>query len=817
MTDALKKALALAEIGFYVFPTLTEDITLTLSNGEEKEYGVKMPDPRLARRGVLDATRDPGIIEDWWRDQPTSYPGVATGLSGLNVLDIDRKGDIDGQENLDKKWLDVPDTFSYDTPNNGIHRIYLAPSNVNLNGQSKYRKIEGIDRRAGNSYVVWYGPVPNPEDIHPAPEWLCDPATARSAAEFEGDVQKWYEHLTPGEPNALVRRALNRIPVDMSHSEMVEHQFEAIRLGAEGNPGVVQLLDAIEEAWLSRPAGNHETPENEWEFKFHEALASGVQKYGAQTDTVTSLYDYSLAIVPTSVPESLVSGTGGPLDSGQWSRLLGLLVEATDDDVLVATILWFAPKPSPLSREWGLEFVRNKRIPEARSTPEPVRENPALEEKREREMALSEPQMLGEEGYALLTPEERAIVASCPTFVDSYLFQGQQGGFANPVYFRSSAWTIASLVFAFRGFIPVTTTDKMGLNLWNLTLGDSGTGKSRAIKFRDAVLKAYFGMEDSEQPYNLGADSSPEGILLGLLQRDRKASFFGQDEGSGFFKKLAQKDWMSGLDDSLSRWYEGWVDPSSKISLKELRGKSALTSFHIQFYATPDRLTDILTREMFLSGFLARMSWSVGDPPIETDARFTLLQQDEVAEGFDEIAEPIRELVADLHHAASLFPEPTPILGTKKANARMGAAYKRMHTIAKQGENWDIIEPSITRLAETMRKCAAITAMYRGSAKIELSDALVAINAVEEWFSNLFAVADMVSSGEFQRSVKAIMQWIRNKGGRATKAQVFHQFRNMVVKDGRELESKLQFLLESGSLVREEVAGGGTAFRVNGG
>lgn len=795
----LQKALSLSEIGMHVFPAIrTED-------------NRKIP---LTPRGHLDATRDPNLIDDFWREHPEAGVGVWTGASGIVVLDVDMKEGVDGQESLDRAWLYLPESFQYETPGGGYHVVYTAPSGVNLGPASKYRKMEGVDRRGGSSWCMWYGDVPAPERILAAPAWLCDEATPRSAAEFEGDVSKWYAHITPGEPNALVRRAMSRVKTDYSHSEMVEAQYEAVRLGAEGNPGVVQLLEALEKAWLERDPANHKTPVNEWEYKFQEALQSGVEKYGAQTDSLANLPAYSLTLVPKVIPDALLSGPGDPLDNGQWSRLLGTLVDAIDDDLRVASILWNAPKPSVLSREWGLDFIVNTRIPEARRKPEPTRENPALEAERQR--ALESP-VAFQGGRSLLTDDEREWVQHFPTFVDVYLRQGQLGGFANPIYFRVAAWSIASMVFAFRGFIPVTATDKMGLNLWSMILGYSGTGKSRAIMFRDAVMRAYFGMEDGEQPYNLGADSSPEGLMLGLLQRDKQASFFGQDEGSGFFKKLAAKDWMTGLDDSLSRWYEGWVDPSSKISLRDYRGKSALTSFHIQFFATPNRLTDVLTREMFLSGFLARMSWSVGEPPIKTRDRFRMLEQVEVADDFDETPEPIRELVADLMHAASIFEHPTPILSTPEARVRMERAYEHMHDAAESDENWDVVEPSITRLAETMRKCAAITAMYRGSATIELCDALVAIQAVEEWYTNLFVVADMITSGAFQRDVESILQWIKNKGGRATRAAIFHQFRNMVVRDPRELETRLQFLLESGAVNREEVPGGGPSYRVNGG
>lgn len=801
MTTAVKKALALAERGFSVFPTLHEPIEF-----RGRTYGVKAPDFRLVPNGFYDSTRDPNIIEDWWRDNPDALVGVSAGASGLVVLDIDTKGGNDGFKSLEMAWEEVPDTLQYDTPNKGKHLIYRDPGGKVLPPAHPYRKMPGLDRQSGGSYIIWYGDIPDTSLIAPAPEWLLDEGVERDSAEFDGDIDAWYETLTPGDPNALVRKAIERIEDgDMSHGQMVEHQMEAIRLGAEGNPGVKDLLATLEERWLDRDPAAHGTPENEWPFKFQEALASGIQKYGEQTDLVRNLPAYSLSMVPTEVPDHFI--IGDPADKQKWSRGLQALVDATDDDHRIASILWNCPVMKPLSREWGLEFVY-ERIAKARTRPEPIRENPALERAEARQAYVATT-------GALLTDEERQIVLDHPSFVDAYLAAGEQGGFANPIYFRSSAWVVASLVFAFKGFIPVTATDNMGLCFWNITLGKSGTGKTRALKFRHSFLNAFFGKEeDMEQPYNLGADSSPEGLHLGLLQRDRLASFFGQDEGSGFFRKLAAKDWMSGLDDTLARYYEGYVDPSAKMNLREYRGKSALTSMSIHFYATPDRLTEILNREMFLSGFLARFSWSIGAPPLETDDRFTVHQEDDPAE-FEGIPEVIEDLVLDMSAASAVFSKATPIKAPQEVRDRIATAHKTMYYLAKGTENWDIIEPSVTRLAETIRKCAALTAMYRGSSSISMVDALTAISAVEEWFENLSRVAEMISAGAFQRDVEQIAAWIEAKGGAATKAALFDRFKGMIVKDAREIEGKLGYLVEAGRLNRQEV-NGSVKYVVNG-
>src|SRR5699024_11823034 len=118
----------------------------------------------------------------------------------------------------------------------------------------------------------------------------------------------WYDSLVPGKPSAAVRRSITRIKPDMGYSEMVSDQHHAIRLGAEGHPGVQEYLEALEEAWLNRPAENHTTPEGQWEYKFAEALASGIEQFGNQIEVLKSLSPFKVAEGPSGVPPNLLVG-----------------------------------------------------------------------------------------------------------------------------------------------------------------------------------------------------------------------------------------------------------------------------------------------------------------------------------------------------------------------------------------------------------------------------------------------------------------------------------------------------------------------------
>lgn len=797
----------------------TYEIAVELIRQGFSVFPLKQDGKPYTENGFKDAVSNEADLKAIWRDD--ALIGVYTGASGIIVLDLDMKvsdnGDVlvDGFTSLDEAWLDVPETFAYDSRNGlGRHLVYRAPEGMNLPRQMGYRGMKGVDRCSGQGYVAWMGGVPQPGEMAEAPEWLLDEKEARQEHNYSGTVADWFSGLTPGEPNALVRRAWEKaaqrfedLGNDFSHSDLIELQFEAIRLGAEGNSGIPQYLEFLEDLFLSR-TGAHSRSEEDWPHEWQEGLLSGLEKYGDAIDLLKSLPDYSIGLVPKGIPDSLVTTPGG---KAEFSKLLGELVKETEDDNRILSILWSAPATRDLARDWGLQFVY-KRVQDARVRPEPTRENPRIEEKRAAESEGKDTDL------NLLTDEERNYLKTRPTFVDHVEEVARQFGWTQFAYFRAVAWASAALTYSFKGFIPMKGTQKLNLNLWMITMGYSGSGKTTALDFRNEILRTLFSGDSEEIPsYDLGTDSSPQGLHLALLERDGHPSFFGTDEASGFFKTLGKREWDSGLEDTLSMYYTGFVPPSNKLNLKEMKGKSARTAFTQQMFATPDRLTETLSRDQFKSGFLARYVWSFGHKPLDSDDRFELSQSDEL-EVFDESPEEVRKIAADLITSASRIERGNPVAlkGTPEVLKRLSTAYRDMFRKSESRQHWDIVEPSVTRLMESMLKAAGICAMYRGDSTILMDDALHAIKAAEEWLENLHRVVAMISAGDWQRLCDEIEDWVRQRGGSASKAQILNRFRNSIAKDGREIDNYLNFLTESGILNRMEAGGGAIKFEING-
>ena len=110
----------------------------------------------LTKHGVKDATTDSVQIGTWWGSWPEANIGLATGASGLIVVDID---DI----KVAKLLPSIPLTLTAST-GKGFHLYYLAPSwplGPTVGKLPGVGNTPGIDLRAGDSYVIL------PPSIHP--------------------------------------------------------------------------------------------------------------------------------------------------------------------------------------------------------------------------------------------------------------------------------------------------------------------------------------------------------------------------------------------------------------------------------------------------------------------------------------------------------------------------------------------------------------------------------------------------------------------------------------------------------------------------
>lgn len=158
----------------------------------------------LTPRGVKDATKDPVVIQHWWRRWPWANIGVATGrVSGFWVLDVDT--DTGGDESLRELVVEhgpLPDTVEQLTGGGGRHilfrwpgrpvgnRVALAPG-MDVRGDDGYILVAPSLHRSGRRYVWEISSRPGEVPIAPAPQWLLDMVLAGPGERRATPPEEW--------------------------------------------------------------------------------------------------------------------------------------------------------------------------------------------------------------------------------------------------------------------------------------------------------------------------------------------------------------------------------------------------------------------------------------------------------------------------------------------------------------------------------------------------------------------------------------------------------------------------------------------------
>lgn len=183
------------------------------SCGKSCDSPGKHPIASLAGHGVLDATTDMSIIDQWWAMFPDANIGLATGMaSGVTVIDIDPdKGGLVTWDNLTQLHRDTEDTWTVITGSGGFHLYYEAVEGVR---NSASLIGPGVDVRSDGGYVIappsrhvsggsyeWsdnlsFRTMPTPEVL---PEWLIKRLVPRALQ--TQSAQPLPEKITEGARN----------------------------------------------------------------------------------------------------------------------------------------------------------------------------------------------------------------------------------------------------------------------------------------------------------------------------------------------------------------------------------------------------------------------------------------------------------------------------------------------------------------------------------------------------------------------------------------------------------------------------------------
>jgi hypothetical protein len=379
---------------------------------------------------------------------------------------------------------------------------------------------------------------------------------------------------------------------------------------------------------------------------------------------------------------------------------------------------------------------------------------------------------------ALLTDEERKAVRYGDEFRwwgTTYLdWARTRVGLWNGPYHRLNRWHILSLIFSAYGYAP-KRRGPMRFNVFGMSLGPSTTGKTESVDIMRPVWKAFFVTDDPD----IGGDFSPNALTSKLIERDGKPSLFNRDEAHGLFKEAAANTYQAGLITRLTALYDCRVPMMNFLGQKDLSGKNATSYFVMHLMGVEDEIAEVLTEDMWKSGFLPRFVWASGDA-IEIapeDLEFDEMEGDaeQIQKAYDAMPRQwAAEFQAVIRNAGWSDENPVPIRYSPEARERHLAMDRMLMGIYKGHKQEAMLKPTLIRFGDNVRKCASLVAMSEGKTVVSERHELIALEQAEEWLENAIRMISLTTATGFARDMNEVERFVNSQpNGRVKKERVY--------------------------------------------
>lgn len=360
--------------------------------------------------------------------------------------------------------------------------------------------------------------------------------------------------------------------------------------------------------------------------------------------------------------------------------------------------------------------------------------------------------------HEFLTADERRYCQQNPTFIDNYVTWVDSRTDSAATYQYSMAYMLLSCIFSARGYLPLEWGDAE-LNLWILLLGD--TTRTRKSTAKSIMLNIIYEYEQRTGiKIDVGSDATSEALFVELGSRAGTAALQHKDEINGWFGSIYNKQYLSGILETMTELYDGRVPVVLRTGKGNGNRKHTRTSFCFVGVGIRKRTAEVLTKHHFESGFLARMLWSVADPPARKkgseNVRFRNISERE------SYFKDIDQIVRDLTARVSIWPQDrrTPISMSDEAIERFNQwAEEGMQRVERYGDG-EVLIPSFNRMMTSVLKAAALLAMYDQTDTIEIYHLLHALKQAEMWFRDMVRMAGEVASSEFERRLNQVEDFI---------------------------------------------------------
>jgi len=836
--EALDRALGWAAIGCKVFPCQPDGQPFLpdyLGGDETKRPAVKSP---LTKRGFYDATDDvEEIASIWMIDYPGAYVGVWTGGSDLLVCDIDRKNGKDGFASIHARGLPLGETFNTQTGNGGEHRIFASDSE-DLKPAANLSGMQGVDIRAGGSYIIAWTDAPDSRDAFSTdiPAWML---TNESRDDFSGDgfsgsVNEWLDSISQeGLPSSKVRDFMaNQVPKgEFDHPKMVNLAWGLVRMGAEGETGVRGALETLRKEWLR---GEYDTPVYRRDFDL--ALRGAIRKAGKVQKPLPSMVPFATALQEAAKRgaktdldqiERSVSVEGTPLDMARHRK--GLFEACAKAGITpgIALSIVTRSKAYRLAGHISVESVwfnegeptyarldpggALERIGEEENVPNVA--DPSVGEGpiSETETAILEDFQKERAEGSFLTDDERAFLETPAGrwWGDDYIdwVKASLNNFNGP-YHRMIRWIVLSAIAAKWGAVPTRGAKPMHCALYGMSMGPSTSGKSESWDMGKLVIDAYWGREDSPI---IGDGKKTSAIALHhrLLVREGLPSLVYADEVQGFLRDLTKSHWQGTILADMSDYYGGEVPAKLMLNDKEFSGKRGRTFLTAFFTGIASIALDTISLDQWIDGFFFRFLWTFSDPITDADED-DIVTQNLTGADYTAQAEAWAEQFKRVKNLQEIkWGEERLVLWDEDALERMTQFNRALRLTLNKSSLWEnVYKPLNRRFSNSIMKCATLVALIEGSETVTLRHALIAIDQAWEWHRAAILAVSETQTDPFFRQARALLDFMRKNSIRQDAGGQARVQRSVVMRERRfgnsgQIEQLLRQLADEGWIIKE--------------
>lgn len=414
----------------------------------------------------------------------------------------------------------------------------------------------------------------------------------------------------------------------------------------------------------------------------------------------------------------------------------------------------------------------------------------------------------------LITQEEVERVQRNETFVERYIGWAKNLTDAPVQYHQAGAFVALSAILCGNVYLD-TSHERIFPNLWFMILaGTTITRKTTAMRLSLNLTL------DVDERVELATDATVEGILSGLRDRPGQPSIFHRDEFAGLLDAIANKDYMAGFAEQLTKLYDG-------DNVKRLLRKETIhvrDPRFIMFAAgIKDKIQALITEEQVMSGFIPRFIIITADadlknlrltrpPEKETGQEARELLRNELLDIYNHYVQP-RPLMKDGKVIGSMPAESEAVMTHKAWERYNQFEQQMMDSAVKSGLNY--LMPVNVRLTVSTLKAAVLIAASRKREPqlvVDEQDVIHAIYYAQRWREYASEIVNGIGKSHDERLIDRIISYVSSSPMGATRAELMRVFRLDVKKAdlifGTMVQRNMLFAIDVGGQKRYRATDG---------